>query len=306
MVSSGIVVFFTLLANSAIAVGKFLAWGLTGNASMLSQACHSVSDAGTQLLLLTGFRLGGSSTHAFRRRKAQYFFALVVSVLLFTISGYISFNAGYGQLGSPYREVNVTIDYVVLGLALVGQGLILAWSFRGAQRDISTGWLSTLWLGFHRTEDAPRIAAVIENTVAILGLMIALGGIYLTDITGDPFYDSVASLLIGVLLLLFAVILVWENRHLLVGGGVTSTHRQAIVETISGTEGVVELLDLRTMHLGPGEVLVAAEVAFDETLDAPGLEQVVEAAEAGVREAVPKITRIYIEPADGDIALPSG
>ncbi len=298
MASTRSVVLVSLFASTAIAVAKFFAWLATGNASMLSQVYYSLSDVGNQLLLLLGFRmskLGSSRKHPFGRGKEQYFFAFIVTALLFGVTGYAAVREGYAALGTPYRDVDVRINYVVLGVALLFESYAFYKSYLGVVEEAESEGFSSLIETFYRTKDAPLITAATENFVAIIGVLTAIVGIYLTDVTGNTIYDAAASAIIGLLLMGFALLLAWENRALLVGEGVTRRERRQLLEAIETVSGVEAIVELRTMYLGPESVLVACEVDFDDALDTAGVEATIDRVERAVREQLPEASRIYVE-----------
>lgn len=294
--------YVSLVASAALGAAKFVAYLMTGNVSMLSQTFYSVADVGNQVLLLLGFRLsaeGSTRKHPFGRGKEQYFFAFVVTVLLFGVAGFASVREGYAALGTPVRDVDVTVNYVVLGVALAFEGFALYKSYQGVVAERDREGFGSLLDTFRRTKDAPLIVAGTENFVAVLGVVVALVGIYLTDVTGDTTYDAAASAIIGLLLMAFALALAVENRSLLVGEGVTRAQRARVLAAIEAVEGVERVVDLRTMHLGPESVLVACDVAFDESLDTAGIENVVDVVEAAIKEQIPEAHRIYVEAEPG-------
>ena len=296
--STRLVVYVSLVASAAIAVAKFFAYLATGNASMLSQTYYSLSDVGNQVLLLIGFQLseaGPSRRYPFGRGKEQYVFAFVVTVLLFGVAGYASVREGYAALGTPFRAVDVRINYAVLGVALAFELYAFYKSYQAVREEADEEGFSNLYGTFRRTKDGPLITAATENLVAIVGVVAAILGVYLTDVTGNTVYDAAASAVIGLLLMGFALALAWENRGLMVGEGVTRTERDALLDAIEGVDSVTRVLDLRTMHLGPDAVLVACEVAFDPDLDTEGVETAVDAVESAVHDTVPEANRIYVE-----------
>lgn len=250
------------------------------------------------MLLLLGLRLsreGSSPKHPFGRGKEQYFFAFVVTVLLFGVAGFASLREGYAAVGTPLEVVDVTVNYVVLGVALIFESYAFHKSYQGFRREADEEGFQTFFQTFRRTKDAPLLTAATENAIALVGVIVAITGIYLTDVTGDRIYDAVASAIIGLLLMGFALVLAWESKSLLVGEGVTKSERRRLVEVITDVEGVDSLLDLRTMHLGPDSVLVACDVSFDTELDPPGIEGVIDDIEAVITEALPEARRIYVE-----------
>ncbi len=298
MTSTRLVVLVSLVASAAIAVAKFVAWLATGNASMLSQVYYSLSDVANQVLFLFGFRMskaGASPKHPFGRGKEQYVFAFVVTMFLFGITGYAAVREGYETIGTAARDVDVTINYVVLGVALLFESAAFYKSYQAVREEADAEGFGSLLATFRRSKDAPLITAATENLVAVVGVLVALAGVYLTDVTGNTTYDAIGSAVIGLLLMGFALALAWESRSLLVGEGVTRHERKRLLEEIAAVDGVVEVLDLRTMHLGPESVLVACEIDFENELETEAIEVVVDDVEAVVRTIVPEANRIYVE-----------
>ena len=304
MTSTRLVLVVSLVASLAIAIAKFVAWLATGNASMLSQVYYSLSDVGNQVLLLVGLRLSeadASRKHPFGRGKEQYFFAFVVTVLLFGVTGYAAVREGYATVGTSARDVDVTINYVVLGVALAFESAALYKSYQAVDQEADVEGFGSLRQTFRRTKDAPLLTAATENLVAVTGVIVAIVGIYLTDRTGNTIYDAAGSAIIGLLLMGMALALAWENRALLVGEGVTRRVRAELLEAIDAVEGVDEVVDLRTMHLGPEAVLVACEVDFVDNLDTEGVEVAIDRVERAIREVVPEADRIYVEAESRDV-----
>ncbi len=298
MTSTRLVVLVSLVASAAIAVAKFVAWLATGNASMLSQVYYSLSDVANQVLFLFGFRMskaGASTKHPFGRGKEQYVFAFVVTMFLFGITGYAAVREGYETVGTAARDVDVTINYVVLGVALLFESAAFYKSFQAVQEESEAEGFGSVFATFRRSKDAPLITAATENFVAVVGVLVALAGVYLTDVTGNTTYDAIGSAVIGLLLMGFALALAWESRSLLIGEGVPRRERKQLLEAIDGVDGVVLVLDLRTMHLGPESVLVACEIDFENERTTEEIEAIVDDIETVVREIVPEAKRIYVE-----------
>ena len=298
MTSTRLVVLVSLVASAAIAVAKFVAWLATGNASMLSQVYYSLSDVANQVLFLLGFRMseaGASRKHPFGRGKEQYFFAFVVTMLLFGVTGYAAVREGYETVGTVARDVDVTINYVVLGVALVFECIAFYKSYQAVREEANEEGFGSLRATFHRSKDAPLITAATENFIAVVGVLVALAGVYLTDVTGNTVYDAIGSAVIGLMLMGFALALAWESRGLLIGEGVTGRERRAVLDRVAAVDGVVDVLDLRTMHMGPDSVLVACEIDFENGRTTTEIEAIVDAVEIAVREAVPEAKRIYVE-----------
>ncbi|MFP4189274.1 MAG: cation diffusion facilitator family transporter [Halobacteriales archaeon] len=298
MASTKRVVIAALIANFLIAVAKFAAWSITGSSSMLSEAYHSVSDTGNQVLLLLGMRLGengASRRHPFGRGKEQYFFAFVVSVMLFGVAGYASLRHGYHKFGAEHADANFTINYVVLGAAFVFEAWALKNAYEGVKREMNQKNFGSIAEAFRKSKDAPLITALTEDAVALAGIVVAFAGVGLTDITGNNVYDAIGSVLIGLLLMGFALALAWENRSLIVGEGVTKSERQGLINAVEAVEGVASVVDLRTLHMGPDSVLVTVEAGFEGGMTASELRQATDRVEEAVRDVLPEADRIYVE-----------
>ena len=305
MSSTRLVVLVSLVASAAIAVAKFIAWLSTGNASMLSQVYYSLSDVGNQVLFLLGFRMseaGASRKHPFGRGKEQYIFAFVVTMLLFGVTGYAAVREGYEAVGTAARDVDVTINYIVLGVALVFESIAFYKSYQAVQEESEREGFGSLIRTFRGSKDAPLITAATENFVAVIGVLVAFAGVYLTDVTGNTIYDAIGSAVIGLLLMGFALALAWESRGLLIGEGVTRRERRKLLDSMTAVDGVVEVLDLRTMHMGPESVLVACEIDFQNGLTTEEIEAIVDDIEAAVRTIVPGAKRIYVEAESRDVS----
>jgi len=295
------VVIAALIANFLIAVSKFIAWTVTGSSSMLSETYHSISDTGNQVLLLLGIRLSdpeASEKHPFGRGKEQYFFAFVVSVMLFGVAGYASVRHGYHQFGTEHLDKNFTVNYAVLSAAFVFEAWALSRAYSGVKREMEEKNFGSVAEAFRKSKDAPLITALTEDAVAVMGIVLAFLGVLLTDVTGNNTYDAVASVLIGLLLMGFALALAYENRGLIVGEGVTKAERKELIRVVEETEGVVGLVDLRTLHMGPESVLVTADIEF-EGMTTDEVEEAVERVEEGIRESLPTARNIYVEATEG-------
>jgi len=284
-------------ANLGIAVTKFAAFALTASSSMLAEAIHSVADSGNQMLLLVGGRRArreATPQHPFGYGRERYVYAFIVSVVLFTVGGLFAVYEGIHKLGhpEPIRSWH-WVPVAVLVVAIVLESL----SFRTAIRETRPLLNGASWGGFIRRARAPELPVILlEDFAALVGLVLALSGVGLTLLTGSGVWDGVGTLAIGALLVVVAVVLAVETKSLLLGEAATTEQVAAIERAIAGTDGVCRLIHLRTLHLGPDELLVAAKIAVPPAESADRLADAIDATEARIRSAVPIARVIYLEP----------
>ena len=286
-----------LLANVGIAIMKFIAFLLTHSASMLAESIHSLADSGNQLLLLLGRRQARRRPdvlHPFGYGRERYVYAFVVSIVLFSLGGLFALYEGYHKVHDPHPiEAWTWVPVVVL----VGAIFLEGFSFRTAIHEARPHKGDGTWFDFIRRARSPELPVVIlEDFAALTGLAFALVGVGLTLITGNGVFDGIGSLAIGALLVCVAVILAIETKSLLVGESAEPRMVDAIGAALSGTTGVERVIHLRTMHLGPDELLVGAKIAVDEGLTLAAVANVIDAAELRIREVVPTAGIIYLEP----------
>jgi cation diffusion facilitator family transporter len=285
-----------LLANLGIAVAKFVGFALTGSSSMLAEAFHSVADSGNQGTLIVGGRVAERAPdrqHPFGHGRARFFAAFLVAVILFTLGSLFSLYEGYDKLRHPHELESVGIAVAILVIALVLEGL----SLRTAVGEATPLRGDQSWWSFIRTTKKPELAVVLlEDTAAEAGLAFALAGVGMAAVTGDPVWDAFGTLAIGVLLAVVAAVLGFEMYSLLVGEAASPAEQAAIREAILSTDGVAKLVQLRTMHLGPDDLLVVGGLEIERAQTAADTAAVIDAAQARVREALPSARVIYLEP----------
>ncbi|HEY9498510.1 MAG TPA: cation diffusion facilitator family transporter [Terrimesophilobacter sp.] len=285
-----------LLANLGIAITKFAAWAISGSASMLAEAVHSVADTGNQGLLLLGgaqARRKADAEHPFGYGRERYVYAFVVAIILFSIGGVFSVYEGIDKLQHPHELTNAWLPIVVLVLAIV----LESFSLRTAVREANHVRGGESWIQFVRHAKAPELPVVLlEDVAALTGLVFAFLGVGLTIITGNSVWDAIGTLAIGVLLVLVAVILGIETKSLLVGEGARPADAIAIRNAINEDPQVEALVHMKTLYLGPDELLVAAKVAFSPKRKLADIATAINALEARVRAAVPIARVIFIEP----------
>lgn len=285
-----------LLANLGIAVAKIVAFAFTGAASMLAEGIHSLADSGNQGLLFLGGRRAkrpASEQHPFGYGRVRYFWAFVVALVLFSLGGLFAIYEGVEKLLHPHELESPVWAVGVLLAAIVLESL----SLRTAVREARPLRGKESWWAFIRHSKVPELPVVLlEDTGALIGLLFALLGVGLAVLTGEPRFDAAGSLAIGLLLVVIAFVLAVEMKSLLIGEAAAPEVIAGIEAAIREEEAVVRLIHMRTEHLGPDELLVAAKVEFQKILDVRGLAAAIDKVEARIRAKVPTATRIYIEP----------
>lgn len=285
-----------LLANAGIAVAKFVAFLITGSSSLLAESFHSVADAGNQgLLLLGGKRATRQATpeHPFGYGRERYIYAFIVSIVLFSLGGLFALYEGYHKITEPELLTSPLVAIVVLVVAI---GLE-AYSFRTAIVESNKVRGAQTWVQFVRHAKSPELPVVLlEDLGAQVGLILALIGVSLSVFTGNGVWDGIGTLSIGVLLVAIAIILAIETKSLLLGEAAGPEVQRRIVEVLDSEPNVESIIHMRTLHLGPDELLVAAKIAITPGLSAEDLVDAIDSAERRVREAAPIARVIYLEP----------
>jgi cation diffusion facilitator family transporter len=286
-----------LVANLGIAATKFVAFFLTGSSSMLAESIHSVADSGNQGLLLLGGRQAkrpASPQHPFGYGRERYIYAFVVAVVLFFVGGIFALYEAYHKFSDPHPiESWQWVPVTVLIVAIV----LESFSFRTAIQETNKIRGNATWVQFVRHARQPELPVILlEDLAALLGLVFALIGVSLTLITHDGVWDAVGSAAIGLLLIVVAAILAIEMKSLLVGEAATPEQVRAIEEAIRAGDETEDIIHMKTVHLGPEELLVAAKVAVRHDDTAADVARGIDAVEERVRKAVPIARVIYLEP----------
>ena len=284
-----------LSANLGIAVIKFIAFALTGSASMLAEGVHSVVDSGNQVLLLRGgaaSRRTADREHPFGYGRDRYVYGFLVALMLFSAGGLFALYEGVEKVRHPHHLDSPLIAIAVLAVATGLEGF----SLRTAVAESRELKGNDSWFGFIRHAKNPELPVVLlEDVAALTGLVLAFGGIGLADLTGNAVWDGIATCAIGVLLISVAVVLVIETKSLLLGESAAPAQVSAIEAALLG-DGVERVIHLRTMHLGPDELLVGAKLAMPAHASLPEVARAIDSAEERVRAAVPIARVIYLEP----------
>jgi cation diffusion facilitator family transporter len=286
-----------MAANLGIALTKLVAALFSGSAAMLAEAVHSFADTINQVLLLVGGRRSRKSAdqeHPFGYGRERYLFAFIVSIVLFSVGGAYSVYEGIQKLTEPHHEIEnwwLPIAVILVSIALEG------FSFRTARKESLPFKGTGSWISFIRRAKAPELPVVLfEDSAALLGLVFALLGVGLTVLTGDPVFDAIGTLLIGLLLVAVAIILGSVTKSLLIGEGAEPDVVERIRDAFNAHPQTEALIHLRTLYLGPDEMLVAAKVAFPRATTVADVAAAIDQMEADIRAQIPVARVIYIEP----------
>ncbi|MFI6207191.1 cation diffusion facilitator family transporter [Streptomyces sp. NPDC051041] len=285
-----------LVANLAIAAAKFVAFLFSGSSSMLAESVHSVADSGNQALLLVGGKRAqrqATPQHPFGYGRERYIYAFLVSIVLFSVGGMFALYEGYEKIKHPHELEHWYWPVGVLVFAIIAE----AFSFRTAIKESNALRGNRSWKEFVRHAKAPELPVVLlEDLGALIGLILALGGVGLALLTGDSVWDGVGTLCIGVLLIVIALVLAVETKSLLLGEAAGAEEVRKIETALVDGDTVTRIIHMRTLHLGPEELLVAAKIAVQHDDTATEIASAIDAAEARIREAVPIARVIYLEP----------
>lgn len=288
-------IFAAIGGNLAVAVSKFVAAGLTGSSAMLAEGIHSLVDTGNGGLLLLGIRLSNrppDAMHPFGYGKELYFWTLVVAVLIFALGGGVSALEGIEHVTHPTPLKDPTANYVVLGLAMLFEGVALAVAYR---EFVAANPGRSVWRAIRASKDPTTFTVLFEDAAAMVGLVVAFVGIFLSHALDEPRLDGVASILVGVILGIVAALLAYETKGLLVGEGADPETLGAVRELAEADPGVERIKDPLTMHFGPHTVLLTMDVQFARGLSGGEVEAVVDRLEKAIRSRFPDIKHIYLE-----------
>lgn len=285
-----------LVANAAIAIAKFVGFAVTGSSSMLAESVHSVADSGNQGLLLLGGRRAKKAAdeeHPFGYARERYFWGFAVALVLFSLGSLFAIYEGLHKLDHPEPVESPEWALGILGFAIVAE----AFSFRTAIREAKKVKRNESWWGFIRRAKSPELPVVLlEDLGAMVGLVLAFGGVTTAVVTEDGRWDAYGTLSIGVLLGIIAIILVIEMKGLLIGESASRRDVEAMRGAIEIEPAVMRIIHFRTQHLGPDELLVGAKVEFQHELTVVEVAQAIDRIERNIRSNVPAGRVIYIEP----------
>lgn len=285
-----------LIGNGLIACTKFIAAGITGSSAMLSEAIHSVVDTGNQGLLLWGMKRAAKPAdeqHPFGYGMELYFWTFVVAILVFAIGAGVSLYEGISKLMAPTPIHRPMVNYLVLTVAMVFEGAAWAVAFREfrKRKGASLGYFEAVQL----SKDPTVFTVLFEDSAAMLGLIVALVGLLLAQLYGDPAYDALASITIGVILACTATVLAYESKGLLIGEAASREVRTGIRSILAQERTIISINEILTMHLGPEDVLLTISLDFTDSMSSADVEDTISFLETRIKGKYPEIARIFIE-----------
>ncbi len=289
------VIYAALIGNGLIAISKFVGSAITGSSAMLSEGIHSVVDTGNQLLLLLGLKRAkkpADKDYPFGHGKEIYFWSFVVAIMIFAVGSGISIYEGIHGIMDPHPVSSPMINYIILGLAIVFESgaWYFAWKeFKKAQED------RTFFSTVRGSKDPTIFVVLFEDTAALLGLVVALIGIWLGQVTGIHMFDGIASVIIGVILGLTAAWLAYETKGLLIGESADPEIVQGIASITNGYPEIAVVNETLTMHMGPEYILVNVSVDFDNRVDAETIEKAIARLSHQVKTKYPRVKRLFVE-----------
>ncbi len=298
--SSKTAIYAALAGNSLIAITKFVAAAITGSAAMFAEGVHSLVDTGNQILLLYGLRAARrppDPDFPFGHGKEVYFWSFVVAILIFGLGAALSFYKGLHHVLHPVPLASFTVNYIVLGLAIVFEGASLTVALKEFRRSKGgRGYFDAV----HRAKDPTLFVVVFEDSAALLGLLVAIAGIILCQVTANPVFDGLASMVIGVILAITAIWLAYETKSLLIGESADPDIVARIREAATAHPLVKAVSEVATLHMGPDFVVVTMSVDFVDDIGVRDVEAGVTDLSRRVRAIAPVIRRVFIEVERGD------
>lgn len=301
--SSKKVIFAALIGNSLVALTKFAAATLTGSSAMLSEGIHSLVDTGNQVLLLHGLRQArkpADKNFPYGHGKEVYFWSFVVAILVFALGAGVSMYEGIQHLLHPVEIQDPLINYIVLGLAMLFEGA--AWFFAFKEFSASKGKWGYLE-AVQRGKDPTNFVVLFEDSAAMLGLMVAFIGIGLTQLTGIPYFDGLASVIIGLLLAGTAIWLAYETKGLLIGESANRWIVDGVRELAAGIDFVDSVNEILTMHMGPDYILVNISLDLRDNIPAGVVEQVAAQLDCDIKAHYKNVKRVFIEARSGNVQI---
>jgi len=293
--SSKKVIYAALAGNGLIAVTKFIAAAITGSSAMFSEGIHSVVDTGNQILLLHGLRRARKppcDKFPFGHGKEIYFWSFAVAILIFAVGSGVSLYEGFIHTFHPGPIANPQVNYIVLGLAMLFEGI--AWYFALTEFTKAKGKWGYIE-AVQRGKDPTMFVVLFEDSAAMLGIIVAFLGVLLSDLTGILIFDGIASIIIGIILGGTAVWLAYETKGLLIGESANKMVIEGIQEIILRYDGIDNLNEVLTMHMGPDFILVNISIDFRDDIPAGDLEEMISRMDVQIKESFPTVKRVFVE-----------
>lgn len=284
-----------LAGNAVIAVAKLTVAIITGSAAMLSEGYHSIADVGNQSLLLWGMgraKEAPTTSHPFGRGKEIYFWSFMVAVMLFVGGSVLAIRHGIEAIRHPEEIKTPIINFIVLGIAFVTEAGVFWVALKHFNKERGS---RSVWRSVRVTKDTSTLVVLLEDSAAMLGLLLAFVGIGLAVLTGNPIWDGIGSLAIGVLLGVVAWVLAVETKALLIGEAASRSDRASMRLRILSVPHVESVGRLLTMHMGPDEILVNIDVDLVDDLTDDDVEDAIDKVEAAIREVLPEANNIFVE-----------
>ena len=284
-----------MAGNGLIAVTKIIATMVTGSSAMLSEAVHSVVDTGNQALLLWGIKRSSKPAderHPFGYGMELYFWTFVVAILIFAIGAGVSLYEGFSKINNPQQVKYIYINYIVLGFAMIFEGGAWIVAFREfRKRKGNLGYLKAMQV----SKDPTVFTVLFEDSAAMLGLFAAFIGLLLTEWLGNPVYDALASIVIGLILSFTAMLLAYESKGLLIGEAASREVVSSIIDIVKGKSEILSINEILTMHMGPEDVLLNISLDFHDNISSGEVEKTITQLEIQIKKKHPEIARIFIE-----------
>ncbi len=293
--SSKKVIFAALIGNAAIAITKFIAAGITSSSAMFSEGIHSLVDTGNQVLLLFGLRQArkpADKRYPFGHGKEVYFWSFVVAILIFAVGSGLSIIKGLEHVKQPSEITSPLINYLVLGAAILIEGVVFYVALKEFNKTRGdAGYLEAIRQG----KDPGMFVVLLEDAAALLGLMVAMLGIAISQLTGNYVFDGIASVGIGIILAFVAALLAYETKGLLIGESASDEVVNGIREMVVGFTSVERVNEVLTMHMGPDYILVNLSVEFNDEIYTEQMESVIAHIDKNIKQSFVNVKRVFIE-----------
>ncbi len=289
-----------LIANLCIAVFKIVAALLSRSSTMLAEAYHSISDTFNQVLLLIGLKASRrkpDAGHPFGHGKEQFFWSFMVAIILFAIAGGLSIREGYHKLLHPEPITKAWLAYLAIAVGIFFESIALRMAIQSIKAEMKKEKHENFFCAIRDSKDPTTLTVLFEDSLALVGLVIAAVAIALVQITGALIIDAIASIVIGTLLMVFAFFLAVETKKLLIGEGVSALKRTQVIKAVNDFDEVVRVIRLKSMHLSSDDVLIVAEIEYKEGLLVQDLEKINNSIEIKIKDILPN-ARVYLEPED--------